>query len=116
MPRFLALAGVFLALTVGAGAASRGTGASVPPLALRAARMAGSPSGFAWQCSANLHQIVVATTYLRQRRVLLAPKLCRWLTEPQTDPARAACNECYPVVVSHMPASCEIADDAQLRE
>ena len=48
--------------------------------------MAGAPADFAWQCSPDLHQIVIATTDLPQRRVTLAPKLCRWLSERQTDP------------------------------
>jgi len=91
MPRYLAkrtslaaLAGAFVALSTGAGGAS--TGANLPPVALNVARMAGAPTDFAWTCSADLHQMVIATTYLRERRVTLAPKLCRWLTERQTDP------------------------------
>src|SRR5215467_3393581 len=81
-----AVAGAFVTVSVGAGPAS--TGPDLPPIALSIAGMAGAPTDFAWHCSANLHQIVIATTYLRQRRVTLAPKLCRWLTERQTDPRR----------------------------
>ena len=60
----------------------------MPPVALSVARMAGASREVAWRCSADLHQNVIATTYLRQRRVTLAPKLCRWLTEWQTNPWR----------------------------
>lgn len=81
-----ALAGIIVALSAGAGAAR--TKANVQQVVLRVARMAGAPTDFAWRCSANLPQIVIARTYLRQRRVLLAPKLCRWLAERQTDPRR----------------------------
>lgn len=73
-----------VALSADAGGAS--TEASVPPVVLSVARMAGAPSDFIWQCSADLHQMVIATTHLRQRQVLLAPKLCGWLTERDTDP------------------------------
>jgi len=85
-PVLAALACAFVVLSVGAGPASRG--ANVRPLVPSIARMAGAPNDFAWECSANLHQMVIATTYLRERRVVLAPKLCRWLTERQTDPRR----------------------------
>jgi hypothetical protein len=64
------------------------TAANVPPGALKVAGMAGASSDFAWRCSADLHQMVIATTYLQQRRVVLAPKLCRWLTERKTNPRR----------------------------
>jgi len=82
----IALAGAFVVLTVGAAPAS--TASNVPPVVLGVARMAGAPTGFAWRCSADLHQMVIATTQLQRRRVLLAPKLCRWLTEQQTNPRR----------------------------
>lgn len=81
-----ALAGAFVAISVGAGGPT--VGANVPPVALNVAGLAGAPTDFAWRCSAGLHQTVIATTDLRQRRVTLAPKLCRWLTEQQTDPRR----------------------------
>ena len=73
-----------VASSTDAGGAS--TASNMPPVVLAVAGMAGAPTGFAWRCSADLHQMVIATTQLQRRRVLLAPKLCRWLTEQQTNP------------------------------